>query len=215
MDDHALVREGICELLAQHPDIEVVGQAGCAADAIELAGLLRPEVAIVDIRLPDRSGLSVAAELSQDIPATRVLMVSAFEDTDYVVEALSQGAAGYLLKTADGDELADAVRAAAAGAVVLEADLARALARRDSQRGGDELATLTARETEVMEGLTQGKSNKQIAASMGIGVRTVEGHLTELFAKLGVASRTEAALWAVHHGITSPGDSARQAGAIQ
>ncbi len=201
VDDHALVREGIRELLSQQADMEIVGEAGTAAGAIESASRLQPDVALVDIRLPDRSGLAVAAEMQRDLPEVRVLIVSAFDDAGYVVEALLHGAAGYLLKTASGDELAEACRTANAGAVVLDAALARGLARR-GLGGSDEVSSLlTSREVEVAAGLARGFSNKQLAADLGIGVRTIEGHITELFAKLGVTSRTEAALWAVSHGL--------------
>lgn len=204
VDDHALVREGICELLAQQGDLEVVAVAESAEAAIAAVARDRPDVALVDFRLADGSGLDVLQQVHDAEQATRVVILSAFDDPEYVTESLARGAAGYLLKTATGEELAGAVRAVAAGAVVLEPDLVQLLGR--PRLAADQpLPNFTRREAQVLACLANGWSNRRTADALGLNVRTVEGHVTELLAKLGASSRTEAALWAARHGVVPAG----------
>ncbi len=201
VDDHALVREGICELLAQHADLVVTGVASSVAEAVSVIAAERPQVALVDFRLGDGSGLDVLAAAQGDGVPVRVLVVSAFDDPAYVIEAVTRGASGYLLKTATGDELAGAVRAVAAGAVVLDQSLVHLLSHPVLSAGPPALAGFTSRELQVLTCLASGWTNRRTADALGLNVRTVEGYVTDLLAKLGVASRTEAALWAAHHGV--------------
>lgn len=199
-EDHALVREGTRQLLEQYDDLRVVGEAESGEVAAEQIAALRPDVALLDLRLPGLNGIEVAARLAATAPAVRVLILSAYDYEDYVVAALNAGAAGYLLKTAPGREVAEAVRAAHRGETVLAPALARKLAQhwqRTGRRGGG--GVLSPRELEVVRLLASGRSNKDIAVSLGISLRTVEGHLGNVFAKLGVTSRTEAVLYAVNH----------------
>lgn len=197
VDDHALVREGTVELLEHEPDLQVVGQAGSGEEALVLFERVGPDVALVDVNLPGMSGLELARRASERRLGVRVLVVSAYDDFAYVTEALELGVGGYLLKTATARELVDALRAVADGVFVLDQAVAARLARR--QASGDARAgtpaALTSRELSVLAQLGRGRTNKQIAAALGLGVRTVEGYVSNVLVKLGVSSRTEAALY--------------------
>lgn len=205
VDDHALVREGSVQLLEQELDLQVVGQAGSGEEALRLLEAVAPDVALVDVALPGMSGLELAREMIARGLGCRVLVVSAYDDYAYVSEALELGVGGYLLKTASARELVDAVRAVADGVVVLDAEVSVRLGRR-SRNGSARpaAAALTSRETEVLALLARGRSNKEIAAELALGVRTVESHVSSLLAKLGVASRTEAVAYALSHRLVSP-----------
>ena len=205
VDDHALVREGSVQLLEQQEDLRVVGEAGTAEDALQLLEHLRPDVAIVDINLPGMSGLELARTVTARGLPVRVLIVSAYDDYAYVSEAMEVGVGGYLLKTASARELVDAVRAVSDGVVVLDAGVSAHLRRR--HRSGPDCppgAALTARETDVLGLLTRGRSNKEIAAELALGLRTVESHVSSVLAKLGVASRTEAVGYALSRRLVTP-----------
>ena len=195
-EDHAMVREGTRQLLAQVPGFQVVGEAGRGDEAVELAGRLRPDVLVLDLRMPGLNGIEVARLLAAELPETRVLIVSAYNDEDYVVEALRAGATGYLLKTAPARELINAVRSVSAGALTLSAEVSQQLAAHMLRASGP-TRSLSARELEVLRLIAQGLANKEIASRLGISQRTVEGHLNNIFDKLGVASRTEAVYQAV------------------
>ena len=201
VDDHALVREGTSRLLDQEPDLRVVGTAGSAEEAVDLLGSAQPDVALVDVSLPGRSGLELARWAAENEPDVRVVILSAYDDIAFVDEALNTGVAGYLLKTASGHELADAVRAAADGVFVLDGAISRRLARRARNELRRPSVDLTPREAEVLALVSRGLPNKRIAVELGLGVRTVEGYVSGLLGKLGVASRTEAALYALSHGV--------------
>jgi len=201
VEDHAVVREGTAELLEHEPDLTVVGQAGSAEDALDLLGDLRPDIALVDIELPGMNGIAFAQAAAQRLPGLRVILLSAYDDYAYVIGALESGVAGYLLKTASAQEVCNAVRTAAGGALVLDEAISRRLTRRWRAGATAPTATLTARESEVLRLIARGLSNKQIASQLGLGLRTVESHVSNLLAKLGLSTRTEAALYAVsHHG---------------
>ena len=205
VDDHALVREGTLQLLEQDPGIAVVGQAGTYEEGLDLIDKTHPDVVIVDINLPGASGLELARDNAVRHPETRVLVVSAYDDYAYVTEALEIGVGGYLLKTASGKELVDAVCAVADGVFVLDRAVSGRLARR-WRTGPAEARDLTPRETDVLRLLARGLSNKQVAAELSLGVRTVEGYVSNVFSKLGVASRTEAVLFALSHHLIERGD---------
>jgi len=205
VDDHAVVREGTRQLLERGEGIEVVGEVGTVAEAIALAHALVPNLMVVDVELPDGSGIDVVREIARaDLPV-RCLMLSAHDDYIYLSEALAAGAAGYLLKTVAADELVAAVRAVALGSVVVDKALSRWLSGRRRQPEEGVAATLTAREFDVIRALTRGRSNKEIAAELGVGVRTVESYVSAVLMKLGVRSRTEATLYAIEHHLVSSG----------
>lgn len=198
VDDHALVREGTAELLGREPDLTVVGQAGSGEEAVELVRELRPDVALLDVALPGMSGIEVARALRSLDGEIRVVILSAYDDHAYLIEALDAGVAGYLLKTVSGRELVDAVRTVAGGAMVLGETVSRQLTGHWQAGGGTASSDLTARETDVLALVARGWSNKRIATELRLGQRTVESHVSNLLAKLGLESRTELALYAVN-----------------
>lgn len=201
-DDHALIREGTRQILEREPDIEVVAEAGTGEDALALIVEHAPDVALLDLRLPDISGIEVARRVKDHGLKTQVVLLSAFDDEEYVMEALGAGAVGYLVKTMPGQELAGWLRQAAAGEIALDPQLAGRLAQFMGRAGSrtDE-PVFSDRELVVIRLLAQGLPNKQIARRLGISPRTVEGHLSHIFGKLGVGSRTEAVLYAINHGL--------------
>ena len=203
VDDHALLREGTRWILQQESSIEVVGEAGRGDEAVELVARLLPDVVLLDLRLPGLPGIDAARQIAKASPLTRVLIVTAFDDEDYVLEALQAGAAGYLLKTAPSHELLEAVHAVAAGATVLEPSVSAALARRWTRTDGPSGLQLSPRELEVLRLTAHGMANKDMARKLGLSLRTVEGHLSRTFNKLGVASRTEAVFLAVNQHLIS------------
>jgi DNA-binding NarL/FixJ family response regulator len=204
VDDHTLLREGTIQLLDQQAEVEVVGQARSGEEGLEVLGRLRPDVALIDVHLPGMSGLALARTAAASFPGVRVLIVSAYDDYAYVAEALEIGVGGYLLKTATARELADAVQAVADGVFVLDQALSSWLTRRRS--GPLAAGALTRRESEVLGVLARGRSNQQIAAELGLGQRTVEGHVSRVLGKLGVASRAEAVAYALGHRLVVPQD---------
>ena len=206
VDDHALVREGTLQLLDHEPDIEVVGQASTAEEGLSVLGCTHPDVALVDVSLPGASGLELARAAAARYPEVRVLVMSAYDDYAYVTEALEVGVGGYLLKTASARELVDAVRAVADGVFVLDKALSGHLVRRWRNGPADlqGARALTPRETDVLALLARGLSNRQMATELGVSLRTVEGHVSAMLAKLGATSRTEAVLSALAHRLLDP-----------
>ncbi|MHB1209690.1 MAG: response regulator [Acidimicrobiales bacterium] len=202
VDDHVLVREGTRQLLENDSGIAVVGSAGSGEEALELIERLRPQVAIVDLNLPHMSGLELARTLIATVPETRILILSAYDEYAYISEALEIGVGGYLLKTASGKELIDALRAVFEGVFVLDRQVSMQLVRR-RDTSAHTIGTLTPRETAVLELLAQGRTNKQIALELDLGIRTVEGYVSNVLNKLGVSSRTEAATHALIHRLIS------------
>lgn len=205
-EDHTLVREGTRQILAQCEDCEVVGEADRGDVAVKLAMQLQPDVVILDVRLPGLNGIEAARRIAAKSPHTRVLIVSAYDDEQYILEALRAGAAGYLLKTAPGAELVNAVRAVASGATVLQESISVRLAQRRDERATSSLEP-SPRELEILHRLAAGKPNKEIARDLRISTRTVEGHLNNLFAKLGASSRTEALVVAMSRHLISLEDA--------
>ena len=211
VEDHALVREGTAQLLESTPDLHVVGECGTAEEGAELVDRLTPDVALVDVNLPGASGLVLAKDLARRRPATRVLVVSAYDDHAYVAEALEIGVGGYLLKTASGRELVEAVRLVAAGVFVLDGAVASKLGRRQrGVPGRHDPDVLTPRESEVLALVIEGRSNKQIAAELSVGLRTVESHVSSVLSKFGAVSRTEA----VARALRAPGSRGGDDGEI-
>ena len=202
VDDHPLHREGAHHALADQPDLQVVGEAETGERALDLVDALQPDVVLMDVRLPGLTGIETTRQILRDHPAVRVLLVSAYGDDEYVRGALAAGASGYLLKTAPGSELVQAVRAVATGATVLEASLTRILHAPVEVGPGERL---TEREFEVLALLASGLRNKEIANRLGLSRRTVERHCGEIYAKLGASSRTEAVMVAVERGLVGVG----------
>lgn len=196
VDDHALHRDGIRQILGQHPDMELVGEADSAEAALALVNQLRPAVVLMDVRLPGMNGIEATRRLRRGHPDTRVLVVTAYDDDEYVRGALEAGASGHLSKAAPGRELVDAVRAVAAGGTVVNpVMLTHLLAGLGAARPASN--QLTDRELAVLRLLAEGLPNKQVAARLGISRRTVERHCDNIYAKLGVGSRTEAVVRAI------------------
>jgi DNA-binding NarL/FixJ family response regulator len=201
-DDHAVLREATAELIDHQPDMRVVGQAGTGEETIALAKELRPDVVVMDIAMPRLDGLAATLQILAQCPATKVLVLTAHEDREHVIPLLEAGATGYLPKTVGLNELLDAIRATARGESVLPPSVASVVVRHlagkpASAHDGD----LTPRERQVLDMLAQGLSNQQIARRLDLSVRTVESHLTRVYAKLGVGSRTEAVLVAQRKGL--------------
>ncbi|MGE5288584.1 MAG: response regulator [Micromonosporaceae bacterium] len=196
VDDHALHRDGIRQILGQQPGIEVVGEAESAELALALVNQLHPSVVLMDIRLPGMNGIEATRRIRRDHPGTRVLVVTAYDDDEYVLGALEAGASGHLSKAAPGRKLVDAVRAVIAGGTVIEP---LALTHLLAGANGTQLPApqLTERELAVLKLLAEGLHNKQVATRLGISRRTVERHCDNIYAKLGVASRTEAVVRAI------------------
>ncbi|MFN3255242.1 MAG: response regulator [Ilumatobacter sp.] len=197
VDDHAVVRSGLAQFLATTGDIELVGVAGDGIEALDVVAAERPDVVIMDLSMPRMDGVEATRRLSELHPDSRVLVLTSFSDQNRMLDALSAGADGYLLKHSDPEAIAAAVRSVHAGESPLDPKAARALL--ESRRTASREPTLTAREREVLELVRQGLANKQIARRLGISERTVKAHLTSVFANLGVADRTQAALWANDH----------------
>jgi DNA-binding NarL/FixJ family response regulator len=205
VDDHAVVREGTRQLLERGEGIEVVGEVGTVTEAIALARALVPDLMVVDVELPDGSGVDVVREIVRAGLPVRCVMLSAHDDYVYLSEALAAGAGGYLLKTVSADELVAAIRAVGLGSVVVDKALSRRFIGRHRQPEERVAATLTARELDVIRALMRGHSNKEIAVELGVGVRTVESYVSAVLKKLGVRSRTEATLYAIEHHLASSG----------
>jgi DNA-binding NarL/FixJ family response regulator len=206
VDDHRIVREGTAQLLEQEDGFEVVGQAGSAEEGLPLIERALPDVAIIDINLPGANGLHLVGQIVQRGLPTRSLVLSAHDDYAYVTQALETGIGGYLLKTASTKELADAARAVAHGVFVLDQNVSARLARRwrGTPAEGLGVSSLTKRELDVLRLLVGGRSNKQIASQLSLGLRTVEGYVSSLLAKLGVSSRTEAVAYALDNRLVAP-----------
>ncbi len=210
-DDHWLMREGTRVILEQCSDMEVVGEAEDGEEALELIGRLKPDVAILDIRMPKMNGIEVVQRMKETSPSTAALMLTAYDDDDYILALMEAGALGYLLKTTRTSELIDAVRRVRLGEPVLHPAIARKVARLwAKQRGGADEGhsdQLSPREMTVLELAARGLRNRAIAEELSISVRTVEGHFRGILAKLGVTSRVEAVLYALSHNLVTLEDS--------
>lgn len=197
-EDHAVVREGTRQILEQDPDLEVVGEAANGADVVALAGQLSPDVVLLDLSLPVMNGVEATRRIRAAAGSPQVLILSAYDDEDYVVAAIEAGASGYLLKTAHAGDVIAAIRAVARGEVVLHPSVARHLISRGSDAREHE--SLSSRELEILRLAARGQRTRDIAAQLALSTRTVEAHFTSIFNKLGVSTRTEAIIHAASRG---------------
>jgi NarL family two-component system response regulator LiaR len=203
-DDHVLVRQGIRQFLEEAGDVEVVAEAGNGAEAIRLVEAHRPDVAVLDIRMPDVTGIEATRRIKERFPEVRVLILTAYDDDPYIFAMLQAGADGYVLKTASADELVDAVRTVYQGESALSPEVTSKVIRQiaSSKPGGasEQVEPLTDRELDVLRLAAKGKTNREIGGELGISHRTVQGHLASIYGKLGVNSRTEAVTEALRRG---------------
>ena len=199
VDDHEVVRRGLAQLFAIAGDIEVAGVAANGADAVAVAMATEPDVVLMDLSMPEVDGVEGTRRVLAEVPGSAVVILTSFSERERIVDAIDAGAVGYLLKDAEPDELLRGVRAAAAGDSPFSPRAARALLTIGAQRATAE--ALTPRERQVLGALARGLANKQIARLLGISEKTVKAHLTNCFARIGVADRTQAALWAQRHAL--------------
>nr|WP_184349847.1 response regulator transcription factor [Streptomyces olivoverticillatus] len=199
LDDHEVVRRGVHELLAQEPDIEVVGEAGTAADALVRIPATRPDVAVLDVRLPDGSGVEVCREIRSQDENIKCLMLTSYADDEALFDAIVAGAAGYVLKAIRGNELLSAVRHVAAGKSLLDpVATARVLERlRDGKgtRGDDRLASLTDQERRILDLIGEGMTNRAIGERLHLAEKTIKNYVSSLLSKLGMERRSQAAAY--------------------
>jgi DNA-binding NarL/FixJ family response regulator len=198
LDDHEIVRLGVRELLEAEPDITVVGEAGTAASALARIPALRPDVAVLDVRLPDGDGVSVCRDIRSSMPGVACLMLTSFGDDEALFDAIMAGAAGYVLKQIHGSDLVGAVRTVASGASMLDPGAASRVMRRmrDQAQRADPLAALTPQERTILELIGEGLTNRQIGERMYLAEKTIKNYVSGLFVKLGMERRTQAAAYA-------------------
>ncbi len=204
VDDHEMVRIGLAAVLGTEEGIEVVGEAGNGAEALRLAREYKPDVVLMDLVMDGMDGIETTRRLMEELPDSKVIVLTSYLDDDKLYPVIEAGAFSYLLKTSRASEIAEAIRAAARGQSVLESQVAAKMMnrlRRPAQAKRLPHEDLTEREMEVLKLIAQGKSNQEVADELFIGVKTVKYHLTNLFSKLGVEDRTQAAIYAHRHGL--------------
>lgn len=195
VDDHEIVRGGLRACLSESNEVKVVGEAGTAAEAIALGKLLKPDVVVLDLRLPDRSGVDVCRELKLLLPEIKVLILTSYGDEANVLAGLAAGADGYLLKTITGSDIVDAAIKVAAGGAVLDPKVTRQMLDQFKPLGSRTAEGLSETELKILGNLADGLLNKEIANGLGISEKTVRNRLTTIYDKIGAASRSEAAIW--------------------
>jgi DNA-binding NarL/FixJ family response regulator len=201
-DDHAVVRAGLAQLLGTFPDVELVGAAADGAEAVALCAERRPDVVLMDLEMPVLDGIAATARIRAAQPEVAVVVLTSFSDRERILRALDAGAAGYLLKDAEPDELGRAIHAAARGEAPLDPRAARTLLSSRTATGAS--APLSEREREVLAMVAEGLPNKVIARRLSISEKTVKAHLTSVYRQIGVTDRTQAALWAQRNDISRP-----------
>lgn len=199
VDDHTIVRNGLVALLGAHADLEIVGAVGDGEAAVALCVEQRPDVVLMDLSMPGVGGIEATRRIAAEAPGVQVVVLTSFMDRERIVEALSAGAIGYLLKDAEPEELIRGIHTAARGESPLDPRAARTML--GAQRAPDPLDVLTDREREVLVLVAEGLPNKQIGRRLEISEKTVKAHLTKVFTQIGVTDRTQAALWAQRHKI--------------
>jgi DNA-binding NarL/FixJ family response regulator len=209
-DDDHLVRAGLAELLSEEPEIEVIGQAASGREAVERARRLDPDVVLMDVRMPDLDGIEATRELTRVAPRARVLILTTFEQDDYVFGALRAGAAGFLLKRTRPEELIAAVHTVAAGDSLLSPSITRRVIDRMAQQPAPELANqnkldeLTPREREVLELVARGLANREIAAQLVVEESTIRSHIRRILMKLHLRDRVQIVIFAYENGLNRP-----------
>jgi DNA-binding NarL/FixJ family response regulator len=200
-DDHAVVRQGFRMILAAHPDMEIVGEAGNGREAVELAERLKPEVVVMDVSMPELNGIEATRRLAASTPHSRVLALSMHKDSVYVREILRAGARGYLLKDSVADDLVSAVRAVASGEGYLSPQVSNAVLDDYRRHATNPIDLLTSREREVLQMLAEGKTNKEIAGVLNLSPYTVEAHRGRVMEKLNVHTIADLVRFAVRNGL--------------
>lgn len=203
VDDQGIIREGLRNLLNAQGDLQVVGEAGNGQEAVKQAIALQPDVILMDVRMPIMDGVAATGEISRKLPSTKVLVLTTFDDDDYIARAMQQGAKGYLLKDTPSDEIAVAVRAVHKGYTQMGPGLLEKMMANPAQASAPavpelppEIEQLTPREREVLQLIAQGYSNREIAETLYIAERTVKNHVNKILGQLGVRDRTQAAILA-------------------
>lgn len=200
-DDHSVVRKGLRDFLQDHGEIEVVGEAIDGAEAVRLARELKPDVVLMDLIMPGMDGIQAITLIENELPSIKVIALTGVLDEAILVNVMRAGAIGFLLKSTEADELVKAIKAAMAGQIQLSPEANAILVRQVRASENHEL--LTERENDVLALLAQGRSNKEIARALNIGEGTVKTHVSKILVKLGLPSRTQAALYAVKNGLVS------------
>ncbi|MCY9021257.1 response regulator transcription factor [Priestia megaterium] len=204
-DDHHVVRKGLVFFLQTQPDLEIVGEASNGEEALKLATSLQPHIVLMDLSMPVLDGIEATKELKKQAPYIQVMILTSFSDQDHVIPALEAGASGYQLKESDPDELVAAIRKLMNGENQLHPKVTTHLLTRltkSSEKKVNFIDHLTKREKDVLKEIAKGKSNKEIGAALHITEKTVKTHVSNILSKLGVQDRTQAALYAVQHGIS-------------
>jgi DNA-binding NarL/FixJ family response regulator len=203
-DDHHVVRRGLLFFLKTQKDIEVVGEAKNGLEAIELVDSLKPDIVLMDLVMPEMDGIQATKSIKSKWPNVHVLMLTSFSDKDHVLPAIEAGASGYQLKDIEPDELVESIRLIMRGENTIHPEATTQLEEglREEKNLPHVLNTLTPREQDVLAELTKGKSNREIASSLFVTEKTVKTHISNIFTKLEVQDRTQAALYAVKHGLT-------------
>jgi len=198
LDDHDIVRRGVSALLESEGDVDVVGESSTVTEAGRLIPLLLPDVAVLDARLPDGSGIDLCAELRTTAPSVRSLILTSYDEEEAIVSAIRAGAAGYVLKEVQGDSLLSSVRTVASGQSLIDPAMARRVIHwiEQSNQGPEELAGLTEQQLRILELLAEGCTNREIGLRLYLAEKTVKNHVTRILATLGVQRRTQAALLA-------------------
>ena len=198
LDDHQLVRDGLRHMLSAEPDITVVGEAATATEALDGIPSCRPDVAVLDVRLPDGSGVEVCREIRSLCPEVACLMLTSFADDDALFGAVMAGASGYVLKEVRGNQLVTDIRQVASGHSLIAPDIAeRALEAARTRRQAENVERLTTQEERILTHISEGLTNRQIADKMYLSEKTVKNYVSNLLAKLGMSRRTEAAVYAI------------------
>ncbi len=205
VDDHEVVRLGLKALLEHHPQFEVIGEAGNAKDAIEMVGQLRPDIVLMDIRLPGTSGIEACEEVTHNFPETRVVMLTSYAEDEMLFSAIRAGASGYVLKQIGGDDLIRALEAVGRGEALLDPAVTQRVfqevRRAVKEEEASAFANLSQQERHVLLLVSEGKTNREIAKSLFLGEGTVRNYVSSILSKLGVSNRAEAAAYAVEHNL--------------
>lgn len=196
-DDHPVVREGLTTIISRRPDMEVIGEAADGREAVDFYRRHRPDVTLMDMRMPNQDGVQAIAAIVEEFPRARIILLTTFDADEYVYQGLRAGAKGYLLKAAGREKLLEAIRAVHSGQTFVPADMAEKLADRIRRR------ELTSRERDVLELMAAGKSNQEIGASLYITEGTVKSHVNAILSKLGVSDRTQAVTSAIRSGLVT------------